>query len=149
MDEIPIDSIEKYQNPILRFLCEKQNYKIKSKSKAITFGIRAEMTELILREINEEPCKETPISRETFDSILNSFVKNALIMAYKRKKDSYIMSKKAYETAKVDMLELPKPARKKIIEIHENIECSKCLITDGYGPRETKCRWCGTTLRRK
>lgn len=149
MNGMPLDLIEKYKNPILKFLCERQNRKIKNKSKDIVFGIRVEMAEPILNEINEGPFKGVPISKEVFDYILNSFLKSALIIAYKRKKDSYIISKKAYEVAKINMLEVPKPVRKEAMEIHENIECGKCLITDGYGPRDRKCRWCGTALHRK
>ncbi|NQS89721.1 hypothetical protein HQ584_08040 [Patescibacteria group bacterium] len=140
--------MENYQNLILKFLCERQNHKIKSNSKNVAFGITDEMIESILREINERPCKETPISEEVLTGIFNSFLKDFLIEIYKSEKNKYIMSRKAYETAKVNMLEARKLIKKKkVMEINENIECRQCLMVDGYTPRQTKCRYCGAILR--
>jgi len=90
---------------IKRFLCERQNALVKKKIKLkdMPFEIKIQRFDDLLKEINENICRNNPISPDLLGDIFEIFLKDGVITPCKADKNKYLVSEVGYQAMGIEM----------------------------------------------
>lgn len=116
-----------------RFLCERQNALVKKKAnrKDISFEIKRDRFGALLKQINEDICRDDPVDSDWLENTLNIFVKERLVEPIEDNKDRFMVTEKAYKLSGIEMVkeelkkasaEIKEKPAKKAAEKKEKIE---------------------------
>ncbi|NQT32772.1 MAG: hypothetical protein HQ594_03770 [Candidatus Omnitrophica bacterium] len=96
-----------------RFLCERQNALVRKKAglKGVSFEIKRGRFGNLLKQINEDMCRNNPISPDWFESILSILAKDKFIEPMEDNRHRFMVSEEAYRFVGIEMAK-PKESSK-------------------------------------
>lgn len=119
---------------IKRFLCERQNVLVKEKAnlKDVSFGIKLDRFNDLLKQINEDVLRNNPISPDLLQDILEIFLKDKVITSCKADRNRYLVSEATYQASGITMESL----RRERSQLTKEESVPACSLISGAGRQE-------------